>query len=98
MPVWSVTEPSLNLWLNDTPLFYNPSRGSAISFRLLYKNEMDFSENSESKDYSTSVFSVGPGGATPWRPYLKRIDPTHAFSFFHGLGGEFTLTNHSPTA
>src|SRR2546425_4373103 len=43
MPVWSVSEPSLNLWLDDTPLFYKPSRGSAISFRLLYKNEMDIS-------------------------------------------------------
>src|SRR5258708_23632782 len=45
MPVWSVTEPSLNLWLNDTPLFYNPSRGGGLSFLLLYKNEIDFFAN-----------------------------------------------------
>src|SRR6266545_760407 len=37
MPVWRVSEPFLNLWIDDEPLGYEPSRGSRVSFKLSYK-------------------------------------------------------------
>jgi hypothetical protein len=37
MPSWSIVEPSVSLHLQDTPLFYSPSRGAVIAFSLSYR-------------------------------------------------------------
>jgi RHS repeat-associated protein len=37
IPVWEVTEPYLNLWVHDTPVFYRTSLGKEIAFQLNYK-------------------------------------------------------------
>ena len=34
MPVWRVSEPYMNLWVDDEPLGYQPSRGPRVSFKL----------------------------------------------------------------
>src|SRR5207249_1563504 len=34
MPYWWVSEPYMNLWIQDEPLGYEPARGTRISFRL----------------------------------------------------------------
>ncbi len=36
MPTWSVSEPFLNLWVQDRPLYYQSAYGPAISLRLAY--------------------------------------------------------------
>lgn len=37
MPVWFVTEPYINLWIKDTPVFYRTSLGEELGFELMYK-------------------------------------------------------------
>ena len=37
MPVWSISQPYLNLWLRDTPVFYKTSLGQEIAFTVNYK-------------------------------------------------------------
>ena len=37
MPHWLMTEPYLNLWVKDTPVFYTTSLGQKIGFDIAYK-------------------------------------------------------------
>jgi hypothetical protein len=37
MPIWYVTEPYINLWIRDTPAFYQTSLGEEIAFEVMYK-------------------------------------------------------------
>lgn len=37
MPVWSISQPYLNVWAYDTPVFYHTSLGEKIEFRVNYK-------------------------------------------------------------
>ena len=38
MPAWRVSEPFINLWIDDTPLAYQPAKGPAVEFTLSYLN------------------------------------------------------------
>ena len=38
MPAWSVTEPRLNVWFQDVPVWYQPGRGPRLEFKLTYKD------------------------------------------------------------
>lgn len=37
MPSWFITEPYLNLWVKDRPVFYSTSLGEKISFEIIYR-------------------------------------------------------------
>ena len=37
MPRWRVSEPYINLWVHDVPLFYRLSSGKWIPFKMTYK-------------------------------------------------------------
>src|SRR5215831_1651548 len=37
MPVWSVSEPYINLWLQDIPFRYQPAKGPEVAFKLNYQ-------------------------------------------------------------
>jgi hypothetical protein len=37
MPQWQVSEPNVNVWLFDTPLAYQPSRGPEVGVNLAYR-------------------------------------------------------------
>lgn len=37
MPVWQVTEPYLNLWVKDRPVYYTTSLGEKLAFEIAYK-------------------------------------------------------------
>lgn len=87
MPVWSVTEPVLNIWLADKPIFYPPSRGREIAFELQYKNELDQDELSEAENPQSSIYSLGRHWTTSWRAYLKATDDPNAYEYFNGRGG-----------
>ena len=50
MAVWRVSEPYINLWLEDEPLGYQTALGSRVSFTLKFKQR---SENEQSKFYET---------------------------------------------
>ncbi|MBU6400638.1 MAG: hypothetical protein KGS61_09990, partial [Verrucomicrobia bacterium] len=97
MPIWSVTEPMLNLWLQDTPLVYQPSRGDAIQLQLVYKSERDYQETTE--DSTAFVFTFGNGWFGRWRCYVVLHNAaTNTFDLYNGIGGRTTLTlNGSPS-
>jgi len=91
MPQWFVSQPLLSLWVSDVPLFYQPSRGPALTFKLFYKNERQESEWAED---TALVFSVGRNWASPWRCFLRVVpENTNSFRFINGIGGVTTVTN-----
>ena len=65
MPVWSVSEPYLNLWLRDVPLGYRPAKGPAVAFELLNK------QRELAAGLSTDVFSVGARWNCAWLSYVS---------------------------
>ncbi len=88
MPKWWVSEPWINLWLKDTPLFYQPSRGRAIEFRLLFKNRLDDNDHELYNDLMrTDVFSFGQNWTSPWRRLVKTNASDGSFRIFNGRGG-----------
>ena len=84
MASWTVTEPLLNVWLDDTPLHYSASRGRRVRFALTYKNSMGTQGNVDTLE--PRIFSVGRNWHSLWRSYLEAI-PTEATNFWAYLGG-----------
>jgi RHS repeat-associated protein len=65
MPVWSVTEPYINLWVKDQPLGYQPGKGPGVSFQLAYKMR----ENNAGM--SDNEFGVGKFWNFTWLSYVQ---------------------------
>jgi RHS repeat-associated protein len=63
MPVWKVTEPNINLWIADIPLFYTTSHDDQLIFKLTYKQR-----NSRS---DTGMFGVGNLWECNWLTYAE---------------------------
>jgi len=63
MPVWKVSEPNINLWILDKPLFYTSSHDDLVVFALTYKQR-----NSHN---NTNAFGVGAMWECNWRTYLE---------------------------
>ena len=78
MPQWFVTEPEINLYIRDTPLSYQPSRGYPVAATLTYK------EATQSRDsfdnYDMNVFSVGWQWHFSWRSYVE-VDGEHIYVY-----------------
>lgn len=69
MPVWSVSEPWINIWLEDEPLGYQPAVGPRVSFKLFYKQR---------QEYFNSPWVSGLGG--DWNcTWLSAIDAANYF-------------------
>ena len=64
MPVWAVSQPYLNLWLEDEPFGYQPALGPRISLRLNYNQ----SEHKAGKD--GALFSLGEQWTSSWLSYV----------------------------
>lgn len=62
MPVWRVSEPYINLWIKDTPLFYTMSDGRIMPLILRFKQR--------SAATSTNVFGFGNGWTGSWLSYF----------------------------
>ena len=92
LATWGVIEPSVDLWLVDTPLRYNASRSGPVSFKLQYKNRQGAQGTTENA--VPGIFSVGSRWHTPWRAYLEAV-PTESTNFWVYLGDgsavKFTL-------
>src|ERR1041385_2679931 len=67
MPSYCVSEPYINLRLEDVPLFYSPSRGFPIEFRLSYRQRGVVPED-------PAIFGVGTNWSCSLRYYL--VDQT----------------------
>jgi RHS repeat-associated protein len=91
MPAWGVSEPTMAIWLTDTPLSYRPSRGEPMSLQLLYKGTPDTNLIAETK--LTNIFSFGTNWFSPWKAYLRDIDGAGGFYYYNGLGGTISITN-----
>ncbi len=63
---WRVSEPFLNLWLEDFPLSYQPSRGAEVSFRLRYHHRGHAVANGDNGHFS----SVGPYWDCDWLSWI----------------------------
>jgi RHS repeat-associated protein len=69
LPVWSVSQPYLNLWVRDVPLGYRPAKGPAVAFQLSYKQREDVA------GVATNVFSVGTRWNCSWLSYVSNSAP-----------------------
>jgi YD repeat-containing protein len=78
MPVWSVSEPYISLWLNDEPLGYQPALGSRISFQLAFK------QREYTNGYNTNIFSVGKKWNVSWFSYVSQDANGNTAVYFDG--------------
>jgi RHS repeat-associated protein len=65
MPVWWVSEPFMNLWVDDEPLGYQPSVGPRVSFYLRYK------QRENTAGYNTDMCNVGTNWSISWVSYVQ---------------------------
>lgn len=63
MPTWRVSEPYINLWVRDVPLFYTMSNGRVMPLVVRYKQR-----NSEG---NTNLFGFGNGWECSWLSYFE---------------------------
>ncbi len=76
MPVWRVSEPYINLWLDDEPSAYQPALGRRVAVRLTYKQRSEDIFRPAVSDFS----SFGHHWHCPWFSTV-----------FLGLNGAVTL-------
>ena len=70
MAVWRVSEPNLNLWIMDTPLYYTTSHDDWVIFKLTYR-QRNASLGGDFFAVDTNIFGVGPGWECNWLGYVS---------------------------
>jgi len=87
MAVWRVSEPYINLWLDDTPLRYRLASGKWMELTLSYK------QRGETREDFLDTF--GPGWSCNWMGLAVRSNTPTAPIFLHKAGGgrEILITN-----
>jgi RHS repeat-associated protein len=95
MPHWWVTEPGLNVWLSDMPVFYQPTRGPRLAFELFFKNELgETVQPEEANEFADiSFMHAGCNWFTPWCAYLLSTTNQNAYFFCNGRGSWLSITN-----
>jgi RHS repeat-associated protein len=88
MPVWSVSEPFISLWLHDEPLGYQPAIGPRVSFDLAYK------QRETDGIYGPAIFSVGKKWAFSWFSYVTQDYNTNNVVYFPGGGATTYYTTN----
>ena len=63
MPTWTVDEPEISLWLEDTPMTHKTSTGKEFLLKFYYYQR-------ETRPVSTNIFSFGPLWNCTWLTYL----------------------------
>jgi RHS repeat-associated protein len=87
MAVWRVSEPYINLWLADTPLFYHLSSGRMMSLNVFYKQRGEFK--------GVNVGSFGPNWECNWIGILEQ-QPSGVYSNHLAGGGLLQFTIGQP--
>ena len=90
MPVWWVSEPYINLRLEDEPLGYQPSRGARVAFHLSYQQR-------GALPYDPASFSVGPNWSCSFQAFV-RTNRGNVFCLHSGGAGLIDYTNGVPQA
>src|SRR5207248_6460981 len=67
MPTWWVSEPYINLRMEDEPLGYQPAHGARVAFRLSYRQRGAVLED-------PAVFGVGINWSCSFRAYVVNLD------------------------
>src|SRR6266511_3108181 len=88
MPVWRVSQPYINLWLEDEPLGYQPALGPRISLTLSY-NQKDDHTGSDG-----TISSFGNKWNVSWLSYVVQDANLDKVVYLPG-GGSITFTNRS---
>jgi hypothetical protein len=79
MPVWWVSEPYINLRLEDEPLGYQPPRGPRVACQLSYRQRGALLED-------TNVFGVGANWSCSFRAYVANISGSQYLLHRGGAG------------
>lgn len=66
MPLWTVSNPFINLWIRDTPAFYTQNNGKVKNFSVYYKQR-----NSRDMTY---VYGFGPFWESNFISYIDEAD------------------------
>ena len=85
MPGWRVSEPYLNLWIEDEPLGYQPALGPRVAFALSHK------QREITSGLDKTLFSVGKQWSFSWSSFVS-LDATNAVVQLP-VGGTITFTN-----
>jgi YD repeat-containing protein len=85
MPVWRVSEPDINLWILDTPVFYTTSSGKRVAHRVAFRQH-------NGRTYPNS-FNFGPGWESSHLSFVQydETKPNEA-RFYAPLGSIRTYT------
>jgi RHS repeat-associated protein len=88
MPIWSVSQPYISLWLRDEPLGYQPALGDRISFFL------NFKQRESTAGYNTNVFSAGKKWNFDWFSFVNQdTNGSNVVHFTFGRERVFNGTN-----
>jgi hypothetical protein len=104
MPAWQVTEPDINLWVEDEPLAYHTATGDRFSFKIYY-NQQQYAESAPPPNFGEwfcswlscisaeesepgAVILYPPGGGQTTYTNLNGTSPE-----FYSNNRMFTLTN-----
>jgi RHS repeat-associated protein len=81
MAAWWVSEPWVNLRIEDEPLGYRPARGPRVGFHLSYR------QNEAVAEY-TNIFGLGTNWSCSLRQYIYQdpLDPDRAYLHKGGAG------------
>ncbi|MDA1276340.1 MAG: hypothetical protein O2960_20175 [Verrucomicrobia bacterium] len=90
-PLWRVSEPCLNLWIEDVPLSYLPARGPHVSLGLAFKQRgpRPFDEDPILKP---RIFSFGDPWASSWLSYIAYTDASLFAAVYFPGGGSSVFT------
>jgi RHS repeat-associated protein len=88
MPVWSVSEPHISLWLRDEPLGYQPALGRRLSFELAFK------QREYTVGYATNIFNFGRKWNCSWLSYITQDANTNLVAYFPGGGARTYYTTN----
>jgi RHS repeat-associated protein len=90
MPTWGVTEPDLNVWVEDRPLAYQTATAGRFSFKIYY--------NEETYGSSSGFPSTMGLWASSWESMIAAFGPgTETAILFPPGGGQQTYTNFDAT-
>ena len=103
MAQWRISEPYLNLWIEDTPLFYSPSKGPAIELSLGHRQRLGGSIGAHIDTAFGSNF--GEGWHASWLSFvtgstLESSSSFHAGVYFPGgrYAGKYSFSSPNPSS
>lgn len=88
MPQWRISEPYINVWVEDEPLGYQPARGGRVSFKLAYKQRDQVVRD-------TNWFSLGVLWNCSWLSHAAPDGEQHAYVYVAGGGKRRYLADGS---